>query len=214
MMTSSSPPAPRTSPKKTETEEDPSGVPLAAPRKKPFLLLHVCCGPCSTHVIHLLRDTYHPIGFFYNPNVHPREEFYKRLEAAVRVFRQNCSSLWVTPFEQERWLETVRGFETEPEGGRRCKLCMHHRLEVTAWVARAASLQAFGTTLTISPNKKSNVINRIGINLSKSTDITYLVADFKKKDGFLKSVQKSKELDLYRQDYCGCCYSMRERSPQ
>jgi predicted adenine nucleotide alpha hydrolase (AANH) superfamily ATPase len=208
MMTSSSPPAPRTSPKKTD--EAPSGVSLDARKKKPLLLLHVCCGPCSTHVIDLLRDTYHPIGFFYNPNVYPSEEFYRRLEAAAHVSRQNRSAFWVHPFEQERWLETVRGFETEPEGGKRCAICMRHRLEVTAWMARATSLQAFGTTLTISPNKKSNVINQIGVDVSKSTGIHFLVANFKKKDGFLKSLQKSKDMDLYRQDYCGCCYSMRK----
>ena len=202
---------PRTSPKKTE--EDPSGVSLVARKKKPLLLLHVCCGPCSTHVIDLLREKYHLIGFFYNPNIYPREEFYKRLEAAARVCRRNRSAFWVPPLEQEHWLKIVRGFETEPEGGRRCEICIRHRLEVTAWVARATSVQAFGTTLTISPKKKSNVINEIGIVLSKSTGVPFLGADFKKKDGFLKSVQKSKELDLYRQDYCGCCYSMREPSP-
>jgi predicted adenine nucleotide alpha hydrolase (AANH) superfamily ATPase len=193
-----------TSPKKTEQ------APLAVSCKnKPLILLHVCCGPCSTHVIDLLSDTYHPIGFFYNPNVYPREEFYKRLEAATHVSRQNRSAFWVYPLAQEPWLKAIRGFETEPEGGRRCEVCMRHRLEVTAWVARQACVQVFGTTLTISPNKKSNVINEIGADVSKSAGIHYLVADFKKKDGFLKSVQKSKALDLYRQDYCGCCYSMK-----
>jgi len=197
-----------TSPKKTEQ------APLSISGKnKPLILLHVCCGPCSTHVIDLLSDTYHPIGFFYNPNVYPREEFYKRLEAAAHVSSQNRSALWVYPAAKESWLRAVRGFETEPEGGRRCEVCIRHRLEVTAWVARQAGVQVFGTTLTISPNKKSNVINQIGDDVSKSTGIPYLVADFKKRDGFLKSVEKSKALDLYRQDYCGCCYSMRKPSP-
>jgi predicted adenine nucleotide alpha hydrolase (AANH) superfamily ATPase len=211
MMKNSSPPALRTSQKKTEA--DPPGVSTIAGKKKPMLLLHVCCGPCSTHVIDVLRDTYHPIGFFYNPNLHPKEEYYKRLEAAARVCRASPSAFWIHPFGQGPWLVAVRGFETEAEGGKRCQICVRHRLEVTAWVAKATSMQAFGTTLTISPNKKSNVINEIGNDLSKSTGVPFLSADFKKKDGFLKSVQKSKDMDLYRQDYCGCCYSMRERSP-
>jgi predicted adenine nucleotide alpha hydrolase (AANH) superfamily ATPase len=162
-------------------------------------------------VIDLLQDKYHPIGFFYNPNLHPRMEYFRRLEATAQVCRQHRTALWVPPFGQEAWLDSVRGFEGEPEGGRRCNICIRLRLEATAWVAKSASLTAFATTLTISPRKNSDLINALGTDLSRSYDISFLEADFKKKDGFLKSVQKSKDLGLYRQDYCGCCYSMRGR---
>ena len=202
-------PVRKNSPKRTE--EDSSSPPLLPSRRKPFLLLHICCGPCSTHVIGLLKDKYHPIGFFYNPNLHPKQEYLRRLEATAQVCRQHRAALWVPPFGQEAWLDVVRGLDGEPEGGRRCNICIRLRLEATAWVARTASMTAFATTLTISPSKNSHVINALGADLSKSYDISFLEADFKKKDGFLKSVQKSKDLGLYRQDYCGCCYSMRGR---
>jgi predicted adenine nucleotide alpha hydrolase (AANH) superfamily ATPase len=159
--------------------------------------------------VDLLKDTYHPVGFFYNPNLYPKQEYFKRLEAAAQLSRRNRVALWVPPYGQEGWLDIVRGLEAEPEGGRRCEICIQHRLEVTAWTAAAASMQVFATTLSISPMKNSIKINKIGDDLSKSYDIPFLEADFKKRDGFVKSVQKSKELGLYRQDYCGCRYSMR-----
>jgi predicted adenine nucleotide alpha hydrolase (AANH) superfamily ATPase len=201
-------PARMTSPKRTE--EDSSAPPLLPLRRKPFLLLHICCGPCSTHVIDLVKHKYHPIGFFYNPNLHPKQEYFRRLEATAQVCRQQRAPLWVPPFGQEAWLDGVKGLEGEPEGGRRCNICIRLRLEATAWLAKSASVTAFATTLTISPRKNSPMINALGAVLSKSHDISFLEADFKKKDGFLKSVQKSKDLGLYRQDYCGCCHSMRE----
>ena len=203
------PPARKNSPKRTDGSS--SGLPLPPLQRKPFLLLHICCGPCSTHVIDLLKDKYHPIGFFYNPNLHPKQEYFRRLEAAAQVCRQHRAALWVPPFGQEAWLDGVKGLEGEPEGGRRCNICIRLRLEVTAWLARAASMTAFATTLTISPRKDSHVINTLGTDLSRSHEIPFLEANFKKKGGFLKSVQKSKDLGLYRQDYCGCCYSMRKR---
>ena len=202
-------PARKISPKRTE--EDSSDSHLLPLRRKPFLLLHICCGPCSTHVIDLLKDKYHPIGLFYNPNLHPKPEYFRRLEATAQVCRQNLTALWVPPFGQEAWLDGVKGLEGEPEGGRRCNICIRLRLEATAWVAKSACMATFATTLTISPRKNSHVINTLGTDLSGSYDIPFLEADFKKKDGFLKSVQKSKDLGLYRQDYCGCCYSMRGR---
>ncbi len=204
-------PAKRTTQRKTE--EDPSGVLTDPTRPKPILLLHVCCGPCSTHVVDLLKSTYHLIGFFYNPNLYPEEEFNKRLEATARVFREGLCVLWVLPFDPAPWMEIVRGLGGEPEGGKRCEICIRHRLEVTARVAEAASVGSFGTTLSVSPRKRSLLINKIGIELSRTHGSSFYVADFKKKDGFLKSVQKSRHLGLYRQDYCGCCFTMRRPSP-
>ena len=203
--------AQRTTQKKTE--EEFSGGPIDPTQPKPLFLLHVCCGPCSTHVVDLLKPTYHLVGLFYNPNLSPEEEFNKRLAATARVFKERLCALWVLPFDPGPWMEIVRGLEAEPEGGRRCEICIHHRLEVTARVAEAASIENFGTTLSISPRKKSSLINKIGIELSRTHGSSFYVADFKKKDGFLKSVQKSRDLGLYRQDYCGCCFSMERPSP-
>lgn len=211
MMTTSSNPGRMTSPERTE--QGASGPPVLALERKPTLLLHVCCGPCATHVIDLTKETYHLVGFFYNPNLFPKQEFYKRLEAAAQVFRTHRRALWVPPFDQDRWSNRVRGLEKEPEGGRRCEICIQDRLEVTAWMAATTGIEAFATTLTISPTKKSSLINTIGIDLSRSNDILFLAADFKKKNGFLKSVEKSKTLGLYRQNYCGCSFSMRGKGP-
>jgi predicted adenine nucleotide alpha hydrolase (AANH) superfamily ATPase len=160
-------------------------------------------------VIDLLIDRYHPIGFFYNPNLYPEQEYRRRLEATARVCSQRGLALWVLPRGSQAWTEAVKGLEGEPEGGERCRVCIRLRLEATAWVARAASIETFATTLTISPSKNSRMINSLGADLAGSCRVSFLEADFKKKDGFLKSVQKSRELGLYRQDYCGCCYSMR-----
>lgn len=208
-MTNSSATTRRTSRKKTEIEKNASPHPLVPPQQRPILLLHICCGPCATHVIDLLRHTYHLIGFFYNPNLYPRDEYLRRLEAVARVSRSQGTALWVPRFEPEVWMNLVKGLEDEPERGERCNICIRHRLEATARAAKAASLKAFATSLTVGPQKKSIEINRLGSEVSESYGITFLEADFKKRDGFLKSLQKSKQLGLYRQNYCGCRYSMR-----
>jgi predicted adenine nucleotide alpha hydrolase (AANH) superfamily ATPase len=192
------------------TEEPNSPRCSPDPLHKPPLLLHICCGPCSTHVIDLLKESHFPIGFFFNPNLYPRDEYFRRLEATARVCRAQGTALWIPPFEPDLWLARVEGLEKEPEGGRRCEICMQLRLEVTAWVARSADVGIFATTLTISPKKNSLKINQLGSALAEEAGVAFLEADFKKKDGFLKSVRKSKELDLYRQNYCGCCHNMKE----
>ncbi len=193
------------------TEEAGTRLPLLESGKKPPILLHICCGPCSTHVIDLLKETYQPIGFFYNPNLFPRDEYFKRLEATAKVSRRQGTALWIPPVVPDPWLDAVKGHESDPEGGRRCEICIRLRLEVTAWMAKSACLGTFGTTLTISPRKNSKKINQLGSDLAGKAGLSFLEADFKKKDGFLKSVQKSKDLELYRQDYCGCCFSMAAR---
>ncbi len=201
--------APPAKPLPKKAEAPPAGDLSLTDRRKPFLLLHVCCGPCATHVVDLLEGSYRPIGFFYNPNLYPQEEYFRRLEAAARVFHSRGMPLWVLPSGKEGWLDAVKGLEGEPEGGRRCEVCIRLRLEATARTAKRASVSAFATTLTIGPQKNSAQINALGSDLSTSYGLFFLEADFKKKDGFLKSVQKSKEMGLYRQDYCGCRYSMR-----
>ena len=194
--------AQKTSPKRTE--EDSSAPPLHPLQRKPFLLLHICCGPCSTHVIDLLKDEYHPIGFFYNPNLHPKQEYFSRLEATAQVCRQHRAALWVPPFGEEAWLDGVKGLEGEPEGGRRCNICIRLRLEATAWVAKAASLTAFATTLTISPRKNSHVINALGVvsenvlynDIKDTGKDVRIVGDADKVAGALEAVIDGSEMAL------------------
>jgi predicted adenine nucleotide alpha hydrolase (AANH) superfamily ATPase len=173
----------------------------------PPLLLHLCCGPCAVHVIDLLRNDYHLIGLFFNPNIHPEEEFSERLRAAAVVCRNSGTALWAPGYHPGAWMTAVRGREGDREGGRRCEICFRVRMEATAAFARRASIPVFATTLSISPHKNSNVINDIGRDLSEKYQVEFLPENFKKKNGFQESVRKSKELDLYRQNYCGCSFS-------
>ena len=171
------------------------------------LLLHLCCGPCATHVIDFLKDSYYLIGFFFNPNIHPEREFYNRLEAVCNVCKISGTALWVPRYQPDLWMHAIQGRETDSEGGHRCRICFGIRMEAAAYVGRVISASAFATTLTISPHKNSGDINELGNRISEKYEIPFLSHDFKKRDGFQKSVRKSKELGLYRQKYCGCCFS-------
>jgi len=179
---------------------------------KPDLLLHACCGPCATQAIEVLQEDFRPICFFLNPNIHPEEEFQARLEALTRVSRHYHVHLWIPPYRPEEWFEAVRGYEREPEGGARCGICFRFRLEATARAARAASLSHFATTLTIGPRKDSGRINALGGEIALRYGLAYHGRDFKKQDGFRKSVEKSRQLGLYRQRSCGCRFS-RDETP-
>jgi len=158
-------------------------------------------------VIHLLRSRYRLIGFFYNPNIYPKEEFYRRLETAAVVCRLSGLALWLPENGSGTWTNTVRGSESDPEGGGRCRLCFALRLAGTAAVARQASIPWFATTLTVSPHKDSRVIQRIGKAMAETYQRCFLPEDFKRGGGFHESVRKSKALGLYRQHYCGCRFS-------
>ncbi len=185
-------------------------------QQKNSLLLHICCGPCATHVIDLLKNTYDLIGFFFNPNIQPISEFQKRLQTAERVCELHRIPLWTPAYQHEEWTEDVQGMEAEPEGGKRCQTCFSHRLRATARTARDAHLMTFATTLTISPSKNSHIINVIGSNIAIEHQLSYLSSDFKKKNGFQLSIEKSRELGLYRQKTCGCLFSASgpsERTP-
>lgn len=171
------------------------------------LLLHICCGPCATHVIDCLRNRYRLVGFFYNPNIHPHEEFDLRLEAASVVCRTAGVPLWVPRQDRIGWSNRVRGRESDPEGGRRCRLCFLLRLGGTAVAARRASIPWFATTLTISPHKDSTVILRLGEDLATLHQNSFLSESFGRDGGFQQSVRKSKALGLYRQQFCGCRFS-------
>lgn len=177
------------------------------------LLLHSCCGPCSSYVLEYLSRFFAITVLFYNPCIHPAQEFQHRLEEQKKIVAlpqyQNPVDLLVPPYEPQTFFELVTGLEECPEGGQRCKLCFSQRLSYTAKVAQEQHFDYFATTLTVSPHKNQVVINQIGEELSCKTTL-YLPSDFKKKNGYKRSLELSKEYNLYRQDYCGCIFSKRE----
>jgi len=181
-------------------------------RKK--LLLHVCCGPCSTTALERLYPEYDVTVFFYNPNIAPQPEYILRRDESKRYTREvfGTEVLFVEgDFHPDVFLKTVKGLEDEPEGGRRCERCFRLRLEETARYAQENGFTYFCTTLTLSPHKNAILINRIGEELAHKYDgLTYLPSDFKKRNGFGRSVEISKKHELYRQHYCGCVFSMKQ----
>ena len=181
----------------------------------PSLLLHSCCAPCSSYVLEYLSQFFHITIYFYNPNISYEEEYQRRIEEQIRLigslpvknpiqFRQGI-------YEPERFYELSKGLEACPEGGERCFLCYELRLEETAKLAKAEGFDYFTTTLSISPHKNAARLNEIGERLSGKYDTPYLGADFKKKNGYKRSIELSREYQLYRQDYCGCIYSKTNR---
>ena len=178
---------------------------------KKKLLLHSCCGPCSTSVIEKLKDEYDITIYYYNPNIFPQEEYLKRLDEQKRYIKESCQDIKVvdgTYDDNVKYEDYVKGFENCPEGGDRCKLCFEFRLRQVATYAKENNFELFGTTLSVSPHKNAKLINEIGLKLQGEYGIEYLVADFKKQDGYLKSIQISKKFNLYRQQYCGCKFSL------
>lgn len=172
------------------------------------LLLHTCCGPCSTHVIETLKNDYEVTLFYYNPNIYPKEEYLLRLEAVRKIAKITSVPIVIDDYNPEIWKKTIYGFENEPEGGKRCDLCMGLRLECTAEYAKKHNYDIFATTLSISPHKSTQKINEIGLKKQTKYDIPFLAEDFKKDSGFQKSIHISKQYGLYRQSYCGCIYSL------
>ena len=172
---------------------------------KPKILLHVCCAPCSTQSIEELKKDYDVTLFFYNPNIHPKKEYEKRLNEAKKISKILDLPLIEGGYDKEAWLEAVKGFENEPETGKRCNICYEFRLNKSAQESKNEKFDFFTTTLTISPHKNSEVINEIGSKINHK----FLKKNFKKKDGFRKSIELSKKHNLYRQNYCGCIYSLR-----
>jgi len=174
---------------------------------KPKLLLHICCGACATEVVRRLQADCEVVGCFYNPNIAPEEEYYRRLAQVQRI-----SALWhvlvdTGPYEHERFLAAVAGLEAEPEGGRRCEACYRLRLEAAAAQATANGCGVVASTLTIGPGKRASVINAIGREACSRRGLQFLEEDWKKKDGYRRSVELSRDLGLYRQTYCGCEFS-------
>lgn len=170
------------------------------------MLVHICCAPCATaSVERVLLDGYVPVLFFCNSNIWPRDEYEQRLAAARALAEKMELVIEEDQYDHEAWLEKIRGLEDEPEKGARCLKCFEFSLARTAELAARLGIPKFCTTLTVSPHKVSRLIFEIGARFDGFEPI-----DFKKKDGFMRSLQLSKEMDLYRQNYCGCEFSMRD----
>ena len=171
------------------------------------LLLHSCCGPCSSSVIERLRDYFDITVIYYNPNIEPKEEYEKRKSEQLRLLNELRIKFMDIDYLNNEYHEKVKGYENEPENGLRCPLCFELRLDKTASKAKENNFDYFGTTLTVSPHKNSKIINEIGLKLEEKYGVKFLLSDFKKEDGYKRSIELSKKYDLYRQDYCGCLYS-------
>lgn len=172
------------------------------------IVLHICCGVCAAGVGKTLTEEGHQVtGFFYNPNIHPAEEYYKRLETARRVAQELNFPLDAALYNPEEWLKRTEHLKHEPEGGKRCQVCFRIRLEKTYSYLKECGADAFTTTLTISPHKSAEVVNQTGREIGGDK---FLVRDFKKKDGFKRAMQLARQWELYQQNYCGCIYSIRQ----
>lgn len=179
---------------------------------KPKLLLHACCAPCSTAVLEQLNDIFTITLLYYNPNISPKDEYIKRQAELVRLVEEMKLEVEVieSPYEPECFKKISVGLEAEPEGGSRCESCYEMRLKKAAEKARELNCDYFTTTLSISPMKSSETLNEIGEKVEKETGVRHLPSDFKKKEGYKRSIELSKKHDLYRQDYCGCKYSKQQ----
>jgi predicted adenine nucleotide alpha hydrolase (AANH) superfamily ATPase len=174
------------------------------------VLLHICCAPDGSHGVPAMQERFRVAGFFFNPNIHPGEEYGRRLQAVRRLQDLLPFALEVMGGGEKEWEEAVRGSEEEPEKGRRCEACIRMRLRRTAEEAKRRGIPSFCTVLTVSPKKDAAMVNRIGREEGERAGVAFIEADMKKKDGFRKSVEISKKLGIYRQDYCGCRYSVRK----
>ncbi len=177
----------------------------------PRLLLHACCAPCVVYPIERLEPEFELGVFFYNPNIQPAEEYDKRLSELIRFCQKQNMVLIERPYDTAEWFDKIKGLENEPERGRRCDICYEMRLRKTAEYAKKNGFAWFGTGLTSSPYKKADKINELGQQLEKELGVKYYAADFKKKGGALRAVELSKKYGFYRQNYCGCVFSKRER---
>lgn len=179
--------------------------------KKPTLLLHACCAPCSSYVLEYLTDYFDITVFYYNPNISPESEYLHRVSEIKRLISEMCPSVKFLEgkYEPERFFDISKGLENEPERGARCHKCYRLRLEESAIAAKSGGFDYFTTTLSISPQKDSAVLNAIGKEISDIHGIPYLYSDFKKRGGYKRSIELSAQFHLYRQNFCGCVFSRR-----
>ena len=188
---------------------------LQKDRKVPKLLLHSCCAPCSSYVLEYLSDYFEITVFYYNPNIFPESEYTKRILEQQMLIQdmkvKHPISFLAGSYERNRFYEIAAGLEHLKEGGERCFKCYELRLEEAAKIAQEGEFDYFTTTLSISPMKNAEKLNEIGNKVGAKYGVSYLQSDFKKKNGFKRSIELSKEFGLYRQDYCGCEFSFRDR---
>lgn len=181
---------------------------------KPKLLLHSCCGPCSSAVLERIEGYFAIDVFYYNPNIDSADEFYRRSDEQIKLVKDlgldDKIDVKVIKYKHQEFLSYIEGFEKYEEGGARCFRCYRQRLEETAKYAAENNYDYFTTTLSISPHKDSQILNRLGKFLSEKYKINYLFSDFKKKNGFKRSVELTDKFNMYRQDYCGCEFSRGE----
>ena len=177
----------------------------------PKLLLHSCCAPCSSYVLEYLSPYFHIYDFYYNPNISPKREYEERKEELIRLIEkmslQNEVVFLEGIYEPEKFFEMAKGLEQLPEGGERCFKCYEMRLRESAKIAKEQGADYFATTLTISPLKNAQKLNELGESIAKEYGVAYLPSDFKKKNGYKRSVELSTQYELYRQNYCGCIFS-------
>lgn len=190
-------------------EEELKKIPMGS-----NLLLHACCAPCSSAVLERLGNYFHITVFFYNPNITEEVEYNKRLDEIKKFIKKFKIKYPINiiegNYEPKKFFDIAKDLENEKERGKRCYKCYNLRLEETAKIASNLNFDYFTTTLSLSPHKNSTWINEIGENLDKLYQANYLYSDFKKKNGYKRSIELSKEYNLYRQDYCGCIYSKRK----
>lgn len=171
------------------------------------ILLHTCCATCTAGVIGQLKDTHNLTCYFYNPNIHPKEEYERRLSDVKKYCKKLNIPLIQGEYAQDRWFQEIKGLEGESEGGQRCVKCYTMRLEQTAKMAKDRGFNIFTTTLTISPHKKAEIINSIGQAIGKKYGIKFIESDFKKHEGFKRACEIARREKFYRQNYCGCVFS-------
>lgn len=191
---------------------------LEKEEKVPTLFLHSCCAPCSSYVLEYLSKYFKITVFYYNPNIYPPEEYGKRVEEQKNLIAEMAPvhpiSFQAGDYDSSCFYSAVKGLEKEPEGGKRCEACFRLRLTEAAGEAKKGGFDYFTTTLSISPLKNAEVLNTLGEEIGREYGVSYLFSDFKKKGGYQRSVELSKEYGLYRQDYCGCVYSMRKEEDE
>lgn len=184
----------------------------------PTLFLHVCCAPCSSYVLEYLSQYFAITVFFYNPNIEPEKEYRTRSEEEQRfiseIVPKHPIRFMEGAYDPKDFHDAARGLEKEPEGGARCTECFRLRLEETARLCREGGYDYMTTTLTISPLKDAERLNRIGREAAEKAGVNWLPSEFKKKGGYLRSIELSREHGLYRQDYCGCVYSLAQREAE
>ena len=179
--------------------------------KRPTLLLHSCCGPCSSYVLEYLTRYFEVSLFWYNPNIYPQEEFNKRFQNQIKLIEEmglaGDVQVLVSPRKHDEYLKRVMGLQNEPEGGDRCTECFRMRLNATAQMAQKYKFDWFCTTLTVSPHKDAQRINQLGEEIGRAYGVNFLPSDFKKREGYKRSTELSRQYGLYRQNYCGCEFS-------